>query len=285
MPLLPPRIPVKLKPSSDFNAEDFRRVVVQKGRGADGLGNVVWEQRTQCPCGRKLVDVAADMDYASPLAANFITGEPQTACPRCNNLGFFLREPQNIPVIIQNMAQYGRRFQSAGEYQQGMARITMLPEHKPSFGDRLTMRFSVQVVREDKRRTVSTTESLRFPIASQQQDLAAGLTTVKTLWLQKANADNNTNTTSDHLVEGTDYDVTPDGKIDWTKGIANGHAPALGATYTVSYYAAPRYVIKDEGHNVRESYDSSHRSANSPKFLALPIMVSGMLEYLGANGV
>lgn len=283
MPLLPPRIPVKLKPSSDFSAEDFRRAIVQKGRGVDGLGNVVWEQRTQCPCGRKLTDVATDMSYTSPLAAHFITGEPQTECALCSNKGFFLREPQNIPVVIRGMSQYSRRFQAAGEFAQGMARVSMLPEHKPFSGDRLTLRFSAQVVREDRRRSENAVEALRFPIVSQVADLAGGPTTVRTLWVQKANT-NNVTTAADFLVEGTDYVVTSEGKIDWSIGVLNGHAPALNTYYTVSYYAAPRYVILDAGHNTRESYDSSHRPANNPRFLSLPIMASARLEYLGANG-
>lgn len=276
MPLLPPRAPIKLKPRGDFDAEGFRRLIFQVGAEA------TWEARSQCPCGRMLNDVAADMGY-NPLEAHFIVRDSRVDCPLCKGVGYFLHSPQPVRLLIQDMKVYGRRWSGAGEYGAGSARLSMLPEHKPALGDRITVKRSVLLVREERQRGASAIEALRFPIAGQAQDLQQGKTVFRTLTVHKADAANAT-TVNAVLLEGTDFVVTADGKIDWTLGIGTGKAPLANAYYTVSYYMHPRYVVIDLGFGIRDSFDGIHKPVNAPEHTNLPVMAIAKLEYMGARG-
>lgn len=272
MALYPPRQPVKLHPRVDFQPEHFRRAIFQVG------ARVVWEQVHQCPCSRKVADLTSDMtDFLVP-EGYVVTGEAAGECLRCTGVGFFLTDPQTIPVIISGMRDTARRFAKAGEYEEGTASVTFLPEHKISLGHRLTVTNSVHNVREARRRSALAVESLRFPIVSQTLDLATGPQVTRILWAQKATG-NTSNKTTDALVEGVDFTVTVDGKIDWTLGIANGRAPALNAYYTISYLANPRYMITDVSHAVRDTYVQEH--APAAVFSTMPIQGFARLEYLG----
>lgn len=276
MALFPPREPFKKNPRADFFAEDFRRAVFEKGL------KVTWEQCEQCPCGRKVNDVANDMQYPQLLSAQTLTGEAPPECTKCKGVGFFLHSAQTIPAIIQDLRNVARRFGHLGEYEEGSARATFLPEHKIKLGDRLTLQDSVIVVRENRRRGASgVLDALRFPIASQVQDLATGKTLVRTLLCQKADV-NNLSSSTMTLIEGTDYVVSVDGKVDWTLGVANGKAPAAGIHYALSYYARPRYVVTDKGHNTRDTFTQIH--AATPTFQTMPLHATVKLEYLGDKG-
>ncbi len=272
MALYPPRQPVKLSPRVDFNPEWFRQSIFQVG------ARVIWEQAHQCPCSRKVADLTSDMtDFLVP-EGYVVTGEAAAECPRCTGVGFFLTDPQEVPVIIHSMRDVAKRFARSGEYEEGTASVTFLPEHKLSLGHRLTLTKSVHNVREARRRSALVVEALRFPIADQTLDLQTGQVTARVLWAQKA-TNNVSNTTTDKLVEGTDFTVTVDGKIDWTLGIANGRAPVLNAYYTISYLARPRYMITDLSHAVRDTYVQNH--APAAVFSTMPIQGMARLEYLG----
>lgn len=272
MPLYPPRLPVKLNPRGDFEPERFRILIEQMG------SDVTWEQAAQCPCGVPVDSVADDMGYGTALPAEAVTGYPQVGCLRCAGAGFFLHSPQTVRVVIQDMRNMQRRFQSFGEYVEGTAKVSLYPEHKPSVGDRLTLLDSVQVVREARIRGASAIEALRFPIKTQSLDLASGPQATRVMYVQKADSTASTGM-GDVLTEGVDFVVTVDGKINWALGIANGKAPVAGNTYTISYYAAPRYVILDVPYGIRDTNVQSH--APAPVRMRMPIACTARMEYLG----
>lgn len=274
MALYPPRAPVKQMPRGDFDPESFRRLIFQNG------ARVIWEQVHLCPCGRKVADLTSDMTDLDVPEGFIVTGESPGECPRCSGTGFFLTDPQEIPVVISGMREAYRRFAHAGEFEEGVASVTFLPEHKIAPGHRLTMTKSVISVREMRKRGTTVVEALRFPIVEQTLDLATGPSVRRVLWMQKANLANISGT-GDTLVEGVDFDVSLDGKVDWAKGVANGHAPLQNALYSVEYYAHPRYRITDILHSVRDTYVQSH--APAPVFSTMPIQGAAKLEYLGTQ--
>lgn len=277
MQLLPPRVPAVLGPRGDFEPEEFRRKLATHG------ADLIWEAAYECPCGRKMADVASELMSDFSLDATQTTGDHQSACTMCKGSGYILTDAQPVKGFVQSVRVSNGRAAPAGEYDSGRVQITLFPETKPSMGDRFTRVNSVIVVREMRQRSTDVVEAMRFPVAGQVQDLATGKRNVRTLRVQKANASNIT-TSADVLVEGTDFDVNGQGKIDWTKGIANGHAPVTGAHYTASYYANPRYVVTDDGHGTRDAWDGAGHPENSPEFAALPITVYARREYLGARG-
>lgn len=274
MALYPPRQPATLQPRGDFEPEEFRRKIATFG------ADITWEAAYECPCGREVQNVTNNMTSFS-LGSYVRTGDHKTECPLCKGAGYFLKDPQDIKGIVQGLRFNNTRTAPQGEYSNGSVSVTLFPENKPSYGDRLTVKNSVILIREARRRGPDTVESLRFPIASQVQDLATGPVSVDVVQVQKADASNSTSNAG-NLVKGVDFDVTPAGKIDWTKGVANGHAPVLNATYTVSYYANPRYTVFDFGHGVRDTWDGMFRP--TPKFQTMPLLVFARLEYLGAAG-
>lgn len=272
--VLPSRLPPKKRQWGDFDAEEFRQFITELG------AVVTWQMASQCPCVRKAQDVASDTGFSSPLSAFQVTQESQIECTACGGRGYVLHSDQDVRAIVQDMRTNGRRFDTAGEYARGSARVTLLPEHKPSLGDRLTVKDSVVLVREDRKRGNSVAESLRFPIVGQTLDLSGGLTIKKTLHVQKANV-NNVSTPADVLVEGTDFVVDAQGRMDWTLGVANGKAPAINAFYTVSYYANPRYAVIDMLYGVRDTFVQNKQPLGSGKFQTMPVCVVAQQEWLG----
>lgn len=271
---LPSRLPVKKRQWGDFDAEEFRQLVTELG------AVVTWQMASQCPCGRKAQDVASDTGFAMPLSAFQVTQESQVECTACGGRGYVLHSAQDVRAVVQDMRTDGKRFDTAGEYVRGSARVTLLPEHKPSLGDRLTVKNSVVLVREERKRGNSVAESLRFPVVGQTLDLSTGLTIKKILHVQKANAAN-VSTPADVLAEDTDFVVDAQGRTDWTLGVANGKAPSVDAYYTVSYYANPRYVVVDLLYGVRDTFTQLKQLPGSGKFQTMPVCVVARQEWLG----
>lgn len=276
MALGPPLEPAVLAPRGDFDPLLFRQQLALRGMA------MLWQEAFDCPCARPVSSVTTNMTSFS-LGEYVVTGNARTACPLCKGAGYFLGPGTEIKGVMQDARNNNQRTAPQGEYSSGTVRVTLYPETKPSLGDRLTVRNSVMVIREARRRSSDVTEALRFPIASQTLKLEAGPQTVQTLRVQKAN-EHNITSAGDELRPGVDFDVTVAGLIDWTKGIANGHAPAENEMYTVSYYAHPRYVIFDFGHGVRDTWDGMGHPEHSPEFAPMPLLVYAKMEYLGAMG-
>lgn len=279
MPLFPSRMPAKRSPRSDFIPVDFRRLIAEKGLW------VTWQQCAQCPCQRVLQQMTTDNGFPAPLDNMYATGEPTPECVLCKGRGFYSdpNSDQLIQINLSSMQSYGKQFTPMGDYAAGTARATMFPEHKASVGDRFTLRDSAILVRENRQR-LGTVENLRFPVTTQNLQLSTSPndTPTSVLYAQRASL-LGVSLVIDKMVLGVDFVVTNTGAIDWSLGIANGHAPALNAEYTISYYAKPRYVMTDYIHAVRDTWDGERRPANDPKFAPMPLQVILKAEYLGNN--
>lgn len=244
MPMLPSREPAKRLPRSDFDVEAFRVQVWNQGM------TVLWEQYTMCPCGQRLDNYGTvAMDFTA-LGPTKLTGEPKTTCVTCSGKGYILRDPQQIKALVFAQAMQSRRFGTNGDMDSGACRATFLPENKPSDGDRITLLDSVHVVREKAFRR-GNTQALRFPVATQVQDLQSGNTPVSVLTILRAGLNNVTDPVP--LVQGTDFTVDAQGRIVWSTATGN-RAPVEGAQFSVEYYAKPRYVVDGASHHVRDTF-------------------------------
>lgn len=244
MPMLPSREPAKRLPRSDFDVEAFRVQVWNQGM------TVIWEQFTLCPCGQRQDNFGTvAMDFTA-LGPTKLTGAAKTTCATCGGKNYILRDAQEIKVLIFSQAYRNNRFSLTGDMDTGSCRATFLPENKPSDGDRITLTNSVHVVREKHFRS-GNVQAMRFPIASQIQDLQSGQTPVSVLTLMRAGLDNVTDPVP--LVQGVDFTVDNQGRIVWSTASGN-RAPVAGAQFSIEYYAKPRYVVDGAAHGVRDTF-------------------------------
>lgn len=267
MTSLPSRRPQKIRPRVDFDIEEYRKLIFAKGV------DLTWEQCAECPCSRPASDFSLDLLQASTERI----GEARADCPLCEGNGYFWHSSQEIRAIVNSAYANTERFALYGEYARGMVSVSTLPEHLPSYGDRFTLKASVSVYRETKTRS-QTIEALRYPIESRTLDLQGGTQVLKVLHLQRASA-SGVSTASDSLTEGTDFQVTTDGKLDFTLGDASGRAPEVGARFSVSYFARPRYYVADRPHTHRDSVFIRKSPTEAP--LLLPLQVNCSLEFMG----
>lgn len=272
MPLFPPKFPAKAGPRSDFLPDEFRDAILQKGQ------DVTWQMTAVCPCGQKLDDVSTNFVFASPLGQKGVTGEARVACSVCAGRGWYQHSSQPIRVLIHDMSVNPRRFGVSGEYAKGRARVTFLPENKPALGDRLELTYSVQRIHESTRRkTAAVTQALRFPIVPQVLTTATGDQTVRVL--QCMRAVDNVASGASALVEGVDFTVTAGGLLDWTLGDVTGRSPGVGQSFSITYFAHPRYVIEDVPFAVRDT--NVHYKTPAPVSTQLPVFAIALQEYRG----
>lgn len=269
---LPPRKPPKLGVRADFKPEEFRKIIF-----TDGL-TLIWEMAQECPCARRTAATVTLGNMVDATGGEGHTAEPRMDCVVCGGRGYFHHSAQEIVGIVTDARSDPRRFEVwGGENALGMVSISLLPENLPGFLDRFTMKNSVQLFREVRTRTADVVEALRYPVVPRVLDLQGGEQTIAVLHAYKAGADG-VAPADGLLTVGVDFDVTVDGKIDWTKGIANGKAPVEGGRYAMAYYAHPRWVVVNHPHAIRDTNVGFKKSA--PEHQPLPVQAVCKLEFL-----
>ena len=236
---------------------------------------MVWQQCSLCPCSTRVNQLAYQQPSPQPLSQFWRTEQPRALCPICNGNSYEIHSATPTRAIIQDVRNIPKRFRPEGEYTEGTARVTLAPENKPSLGDRILVQHSVYVVSERRTRSTSTIEALRYPVAEQTLKLATGDVAVRVLRMRKALANQEAGQV---LVEGVDFTVTVDGKIDWALGILSERAPTAGDTYAVSYYAHPVYRITSMPFGIRDTWVGGRTPST---FQSMPICCWAQLEYLG----
>lgn len=272
--LLPGLKPKKLDPRVDFAPEEFRKEIWAKGL------RLRWEMAAECPCGRV-------------LSAGGLTGgtrEKRTDCPGCGGRGRVYHSAQVVPGIVSSADKKPERFALYGEFAHGMVRITLLPEHMPTFLDRFTLLDSVLVYTEVRTRK-ATIESLRYPVVTRQ--LALGTldepetkveASVGVLYAARAGLDGTLVVDGQgHPVElrqGVDFAVTEAGHVDWTPGDVLGTAPAVGAQVAMHYFAHPVYVVRSHPYGFR---DTVVKTKGEATVVHLPVHADCWLEFMGES--
>jgi hypothetical protein len=121
---------------------------------------------------------------------------------------------------------------------------------------------------------------MKYPIVSRNLDLAGGATAVSALYAIKASSTGVVDSAAP-LVNGVDFTITADGKIDWALGVAAGTAPAENSFFSISYYANPRYVVVDIPHAFRDTWIGTNVA--TPYFAPLPVNCMAQLEFLAGS--
>ena len=196
--------PLKIRPRTDVDELSLRKEIFQKGLA------VTWHRGTPCPCSRTL-------DYGNKQAD---TSEPDPDCSLCKGTGIYYYTSQDIQAVVLSQKNAPERFAHYGERAIGAARFTVLPEHTPGWLDKFVVKDSYIEYRELRTRR-ATVEELRYPIKTRPivtgtSGQAHVQTTVNSavVFCIRGKLDNTVSTTE--LVQTTHFNITSDGKIDWT---------------------------------------------------------------------
>lgn len=242
---LPPFIPNRPQLTRvDVDPDRQRRFLQQNGL------RLLWERAALCPCGSKGLEVLPSSELRSQLVAAAIPGDTDAhdaLCPVCFGEGVIYYASQEIRALALGMQINYQPQGLTGDYAPGYAAVTTFPEHQPNYRDRFTV-LDTQILYQDTHtRTAQTVESLRFPITPRTLRLSTGNESVNTLYAVKTGADWRVDPSDYVLTEGVDFEVTLQGRIDWTLGDAGGTAPVEGARYAFSYFSNPRFLVVDPG--------------------------------------
>jgi len=251
----------------DLVEEDFRNRVWEDGTLCD------WRQACDCPCGT-VSQVAGRTSAVRDFPLD---------CPLCDGRGKVWGEPQEIMVLVTASASSEEVYNVWGEYSSGTVFMTFLPENLPMEWDKITLKQGSRMWTESRIRS-GTIDGARDQIVKRKilmgsesdpttpVEIELGVTMCfRGVGLGVAS--------QTPLVEGTDFEVTEDGMIDWTKGIALGTAPAIGERYSIRYFARPVFVVRDFPFLKRDYYEEIRRELVYQNY---PVKVLAILESLGS---
>lgn len=256
---------------TDFDMVEFRRKILQYGM------HFRWEYAIPCPC------------YRTQSRGEVVTRstEARTDCPACHGTGQFYAEAQETRGILATTGSEAKLATFMGEFQSGDAMLTLLPEHIPTRLDRFTLISGTVLLSETLTKTESAVERTRYPIVRRRfpignSDGTPGTSDVTEVGVMYCRA------TDEHgviqgapLVEGTHFEVTDAGLIDWTIGGAD--APESGARYAVRYYARPAFIVQGLPYVRRDMFRQEHGAEDQELDLA-PVLAHVRMEFLGPEG-
>jgi len=274
------RQPKKFGTRADFDTEQFRKEMYQHGL------RVQWEQVVECPCKRSaagdlLVSGDGMLDILETAGEKGTTFENRQECPACYGRGYLYHSPQDILAICTRVASTPDAWKEWGEWARGALFLTTLPEHLVGYQDRITLIDSVLVYRETLRRT-GAIDKLRYPIKTRTLDTGSALDatesdpiSVGVLYVIKADEDGGVDPVTDVLTQDVDYSLTEAGTVEW---LEDGSPPDVGAYFSITYYAAPRFVVVDIPHAFRDTWIGT--KTDQPYFAPLPVNAMCRLEHL-----
>ncbi len=251
--------------SVDFDPSEFRRTLFQEGL------NLTWDWAVSCPCQSQQVGVKGN---------NVLTPEHRIACPGCAGSGLLYVNRHDTMGMLIDSTQDGRWANIFARYAEGSVFITLLPEHLPAVGDRLSLKDGFAVY-EDTRLHESTTQRLRYPVIRRpiwvglEGSYGAEQIEVGVLYCRAADASGVLQ--AQVYEEGTHFFVDDDGLVVWTDG------PALGVRITWRYHGRPHYVVRGFPHTRRDFFRNDVADVDSRFLMQNPIRVVCEPEFLGGR--
>ena len=266
---MPIKWPDKLNPRTDFDQTEIQRLAWQNGIPA------IWHGRSPCCCGGKGRNA------------------PNTECPVCGGLGWEYHFRQEVLLVAPNVDQR-KRF--LGEIPNPMATgsgvFSIRGEHVPAVGDRFVMQYgwcslSIKALRaaplfDPAVPLVRAVERLRYPvvlqtITCQDEDGNQYPQAVGVLHCRGQGPDG---LPTPVLIEGTDFDVTEEGWLDWSRGDAlpDPVTPRPGAFFSLYYRTVPVFCCT--GHPAAMRTVMSEQKAAEPFPDVLPAGFEAKLEWL-----
>lgn len=237
-----------------------------------------WQLASACPCD---VEIDADGMISKP-------GRQRENCPGCNGSGIIYHSEQEIPVVVLSGALDPKRWQFYGESASAMVKLTFLPEHIPSFYDRIEAVNAWMLYRESVVRRAGAVTPLRQPVAryvttigqagdpTEPEEISLGV-------IYCRRADSSGVLLPGELVEDVDFELTAEGNIDWTLGDGLGTAPAIGAKFGLHYFTHPRYVVVSHPYFYRQTYIL--KKTKTATLQSILVQADASLEFYGNRAI
>lgn len=257
-----PPADVKSRLRNDFKPGEFTAAIETSGY------RVLWEQASRCPC-----------------SGNDQTGQPHLNCPVCRRTpGWEYHGGVEIRAIVDGLGRTDQLLATYGERLTGLARVTVRPEHRPSFFHRYTLLDSVMEFSELLTRAEAGPDRPTYPIASTRMRLVVDgeLRNLELRVLRLRRMDPASRLPGPLCRLDEDFRITPDGGLDWLPGDARGTAPKPGEAYALTYYCNPRYVVVDLPNAVRDTMVGF--KLPDPVHVPLPVETLVRLDYLAREG-
>lgn len=227
----------------DFRIDDFRKLLQQKGY------RMKWEQSADCPCTLKTTsDSGLDLRNVNDIDVSSIGSRPD--CTLCGGLGIFYHSELEIRGLLTE-ALAVQTVEAFGTLQQGEGKVTLEPEHLPTYGDRFTLLDSVHVVREtleiNRVNGLLSNITLANPVVERTMTLAGGDVIIGILNLTVASADGEVLNTTDRKALVT---INANGTINLQNNL---NVFPDGSKISITYYTNPRYVVNGYPHTTRDT--------------------------------
>jgi len=267
--LTPARVapgPGKIGPRTQMTAAEFAKLVETHGY------SVLWEHGSRCACSN-----------------NPETGQPHINCPVCRGRGWEYHTAQEVRTIVDGISQRADGWIAWGDYAPGKAQFTVRPEHRPGRWHRYTLLDCTTAHSEViERAAIGSVDRPSFPIASRPMRLLmpthGGGTVLRNLSLtvtycRLRGADG---LPGPVRVVGEDFDVTPGGDIDWSRGQSRSTAPVGGQGYAIEYETHPRFIVRDFPYVIRAGQVQFKAPEAAHEEMAVTVMAD--IDFLPREG-
>lgn len=207
------QLPVVSKTRADFRAEEFVRLIRQKGYFC------LWRKAMLCTCYEKR------------------TGQMNMNCEFCNGSGYKYVDPHEIQCILTGMNRKVDVYNHAGQMVSGTASATTEPQYRLGFRDSLELRDSVMVMNELIEKGLRRGSRRLLPIDVD----AARYKIIKVVALVVGQA---------RLEENIHYKVR-EGLIEWT-ALGHAAAPT-GTMISLHYEYHPVLIVTSHANMIRDT--------------------------------
>jgi hypothetical protein len=262
------KVQSKTKSRVDFNIKDFRRLLDQKGL------RVEWTRRASCPCSISTSEYSLDLTDVNDTFGQ-VNYHPE--CTQCNGKGMATISTQEIKAIVTGITG-DFVTTDMGTVSLPQIKLTLLPEHLPSYADKFTLLDSAMIRNEilnyDVGQAVGPVYKipLTYPAVERTLELANGNEShaITSVFItdndgvtQPALADNlylyHSNTNSMQLQGSTPGNDTI----------------AIGKNVSVTYYAKPTFSVFGHPYSIRDTFV---RTNSNEVHSSLVVQVIAQLE-------
>jgi hypothetical protein len=262
---LPPG--VKARPRSDFIPEEFDQLIYTKGY------RLWWSRAALCPCRNNEQTDQADPTCRLCYGDGVLYFLPDAAIRAGSTVDAWNNEVEVndagdavlIQGYLQSLTKDPQIFERFGEWVFGTARLTVQPENRISFRDRLIMADSAmpwaQHIEYDGSAEITITggdykTGLRYPFISVNY-----FRSKETLFR-----------------EGSDFELTDDGTIKWL----GSSAPSADTILTIHGDVHPRWICMDHTHVLRDTLveKGAPGPTRADQYKRLPIQAVVKLDFL-----
>jgi len=250
-----------VKTRTDFRIEEFRKLIQQKGL------RMQWQQTIECPCFIKTsTSVGMNLIEVQDIDAN--EAGPNSSCPSCKGTGFIRHSLQEIKGIMTSSVGE-EKVEKFGLHRKERCKITLEPEHLPSYGDKFKLLDSVMVKREVVDIDILGQATLSSEPLTRSLSLAAGQTDVSILYIYPSDINGQAQLNAEIPLN----DITLNADVITFNNPAN--TPPVGSKLSVSYYYAPTFNVIGHPHTIRDTFV---RTNNVEIASPMPIQVECIME-------